>query len=336
MSDVLSIFSTCPASADQEPQAYRERVAEVARWSDEAGCEGILIYSDNRLTDPWLVAQLVIQATTRLRPLVALQPAYMHPFTTAKMIATLTGWYGRGVDLNLVAGGFKRDLEALGDFTAHDERYARLEDHARVIMGLLANSAAHRGFSHKSPYHKVDNLKLSLPVDPSLMPRLLVSGSSEAGLATARALDAWAIEYPLPAQSYAEGDTRAGSKRGLRVGLVARETEEEAWRVAEERFPPDRRGEIAHQMAMKVSDSRWHQLLSGAAERVPETPYWLRPFKSYKTFCPYLVGSFPQVAGELARYVKAGFRLVILDVPTDRVELETVQEVIRLARQPAA
>ena len=28
---------------------------QIARWSEAAGCEGILVYTDNRLVDPWLI-----------------------------------------------------------------------------------------------------------------------------------------------------------------------------------------------------------------------------------------------------------------------------------------
>jgi alkanesulfonate monooxygenase len=44
------------------------------------GCEGILVYADNRLVDPWLTAQLIIEVTERLSPLVAVQSAYMPPY----------------------------------------------------------------------------------------------------------------------------------------------------------------------------------------------------------------------------------------------------------------
>jgi alkanesulfonate monooxygenase SsuD/methylene tetrahydromethanopterin reductase-like flavin-dependent oxidoreductase (luciferase family) len=59
------------------------------------------------LVDPWLVAQLVIQATTTLCPLVAVQPVYLHPYAAAKMVATLGHLHGRRVYLNMLAGGFK-------------------------------------------------------------------------------------------------------------------------------------------------------------------------------------------------------------------------------------
>jgi alkanesulfonate monooxygenase len=53
--------------------------------------------------------------------------------------------------------------------------------------------------------------------------------------------------------------------------------------------------------------------------------------QNYKTFCPYLVGSYSRVAGELARYISLGFRTVILDIPPDRDELAHTMEVFRRA-----
>src|SRR5437016_1687422 len=70
----LEVFSTCTQSTDGNPEAYAQRVADVARWSEQAGCKGILVYSDNRLVDAWLASHIIIQNTTRLCPLVAVQP----------------------------------------------------------------------------------------------------------------------------------------------------------------------------------------------------------------------------------------------------------------------
>jgi alkanesulfonate monooxygenase len=313
--------------------AYRARIAEVARWSEAAGCEGSLVYADNRLVDPWLAAQCLVEATERLCPLVAVQPAYMHPYTVAKMVATLGYLHGRKIYLNMVAGGFKRDLEALNDLTPHDERYARLEEYSRIVMDLARSSAEHRAVCFKGAYYTVDGLKLSPAIPPEIVPELFVSGSSEAGLNTAKALGAVAIHYPQPAHQYRAGTFDPEQMRGIRVGILARATASEAWQVAEERFPPDRRGQIAHKLAMKTSDSSWHKDLSERPEMEDdrESPYWLRPFHSYQTFCPYLVGSYDRVASEITGYIAAGFRTFILDVPPNEAELESIRKVFQRA-----
>ena len=117
------------------------------------------------------------------------------------------------------------------------------------------------------------------------------------------------------------------SVAGFVSPIVARERSEEAWTIAHARFPPDRKGQIAHSMAMTVSDSKWHEQLSamGRRSKQDEHPYWLVPFENYKTFCPYLVGSYDAVADELARYLALGYATFILDIPASREELRHIQ-----------
>ena len=67
-----------------------------------------------------------------------------------------------------------------------------------------------------------------------------------------------------------------------------------------------------------------------AAER-RENPYWLGPFQNYKTFCPYLVGSYDAVAEEVARYIALGYRTFILDIPPSEDELDHIGVVFREA-----
>jgi len=178
----VCVFSTSPQSSAVERNLYRQNVIDVARWSEEAGCEGILVYTDNSLVDPWLVAQTIIENTQRLCPLVAIQPAYMHPYAVAKMVSSLGHLYGRRVYLNMVAGGFKNDLSALNDTTPHDKRYARLVEYTTIIQELLRNPAP---VSYRGEFYVVDKLRMTPPLAAELQPGVFVSGSSEAGLAAA-------------------------------------------------------------------------------------------------------------------------------------------------------
>ena len=82
----------------------------------------------------------MIKSTGRLRPLVAVQPVYMHPYSVAKMVTSLAYLHGRAVDLNMLAGGFRDDLVALGDEIEHDLRYERTVEYTRIVNGLLAVS----------------------------------------------------------------------------------------------------------------------------------------------------------------------------------------------------
>jgi len=319
----IEIFATCPQSSGAPWETYRQNVIDVARWSEQHGCKGILVYADNSLVDPWIVSQVIIENTEALCPLVAVQPIYMHPYTVAKMIATFGFLYRRQIYLNMVAGGFKNDLTSLNDTTPHDQRYARLVEYTTIIKQLLAGSAM---VSYSGEFYKIENLRMTPPLPAELQPGVFVSGSSEAGLEAAKALGAVAIKYPKPANDCGVESNGNGFKSGIRVGIIAREDEDEAWEVAEERFPEDRKGQLTHQLAMKVSDSVWHRQLSEIADqaRGPRPAYWLRPYENYKTFCPYLVGSHGRVAEELGRYIDLGYHTFVLDVPPSYEELQQV------------
>ncbi|MGA8150818.1 MAG: LLM class flavin-dependent oxidoreductase [Terriglobales bacterium] len=330
----INVFSTSPQSSAVARDAYLRNVIDVAHWSEDAGCEGILVYTDNSLVDPWLVAQIIIQNTKRLCPLVAVQPAYMHPYAVAKMVSSLAHFYGRRVYLNMVAGGFKNDLAALNDTTPHDQRYARLVEYTTIIQNLLKSSSP---VSYAGEFYVADKLRMTPPLAPELFPGIFVSGSSEAGLAAAQALGATAVKYPQPARSEPEY-LHESFQSGVRVGIIARESGEEAWEIAHSRFPEDRKGQLTHQLAMKTSDSAWHKQLSqlGEESKSNGNPYWLWPFENYKTFCPYLVGSYDRVAEELARYIARGYTTCILDIPPTQEELNHIQVVFSRARQLVA
>ena len=326
----VEVFSTCPPSSSGDPATYLDRAVQVARWSEEAGCKGILVYSDNSQLDAWSVSHAILQHTSALCPLVAVQPIYMHPYSVAKTLAAIATLWRRRFYLNMVAGGFKNDLIALNDTTPHDSRYDRLAEYTLIIRQLLESEGP---VTFRGDFYQVENLRMTPPAGRDLAPGILISGSSEAGVAAARRIGATAIKYPKPADeepAIAAPDLQTG----IRVGVIARPTAAEAWDVAHARFPEDRKGQITRQLATKVSDSVWHKQLSDRDDREKDSLYWLVPFNNYHTMCPYLVGSYDEVAGEMARHFANGSRTVILDVPPSLEELRHTCAAFSLALQP--
>jgi alkanesulfonate monooxygenase len=342
----IDLYTTSPATLAhgavprpgfyaEKGAAYLQRVIDTARWSEECGFRGMLVYIDNSLVDNWALAQVVIENTKRLIPLIATQPIYMHPYWAAKKIATIAHLYGRRIALNMLAGAFKGDLAALGDETPHDQRYDRMVEYTKAIQALLD---AKGPVSFPGRFYKLENVRLSPSLDdPSLAPLVLMSGSSDAGMGAARALNAVAVRYPKPVDHYEKEPLDPDVAFGVRMGIIAREEEEDAWDVGHARFPEDRKGQVTHQLAMKASDSHWHQQLSvlNQDELTESYPYWLTPFQNYKTFCPYLVGTYRRIAGIVARYIQAGFRTFITDIPADKEELLHQKIVFELALKQA-
>jgi alkanesulfonate monooxygenase len=328
----IELFSTCLPSRNEAPAGYLERVVETARWSDEAGYRGMLVYTDNGLIDPWLISQVVLQHTERLCPLVAVQPVYMHPYTAAKMVSSLAFLHGRRIYLNIVAGGFRNDLRALGDETPHDERYDRVVEYTLIVRRLLEGTES---VTFEGDYYQVKNLVLTPTLPPELFPGILISGSSDAGMRAADAISATRVKYPQPPNEEELMRVNGSGPAGIRVGVITRASADEAWTVAHTRFPEDRQGQLTHKLAMRVTDSSWHKQLSHLGEQPVSdaNPYWLVPFENYKTFCPYLVGSYERVGEELTRYMSLGFGTFILDVPPSAEELQHTAVAFERARR---
>ncbi len=339
----IEIFSTCPQYVDSRDgyDSYFEQIRRVAQWSEEYGCKGILIYTDNRQIDPWVVAQVVIESTEKLCPLIAVQPVYMHPYTVAKKIVSIGKLYNRRIYLNLVAGGFRNDLKAMNDDTPHDRRYDRLIEYMTIISDLLKGG---QPVTFNGEFYQVNNLSMTPEPDPEYYPGIFQSGSSQAGLNAANALQVTAIQYPLPLMDYSEILDTSTLEFGIRVGIIARSQDKEAWEVACQRFPDSREGELTHKLALKTTDSQWYKDLAtvdkpvkgrinGTKKKsVPGASFWIHPFKTYGTMCPYLVGSYELVAHELSQYMEIGYRTFILDIPRERDDLVHTQRTFEIVK----
>ena len=150
----------------------------------------------------------------------------------------------------------------------------------------------------------LESSSINFPLSAELFPGIMMSGSSPAGAAAAAEVGAIAVKYPERVGDEPMIASELAGPSGVRIGIITRNTTAEAWQVAHERFPADRRGQMLHRLAMQVSDSCWHQQLSKMANEsaAKDNPNWLGPFENYRTFCPYLVGSYERVAQELATH----------------------------------
>jgi alkanesulfonate monooxygenase len=328
---MVTVYTTAPTAVDSSPKEFRGHLLDVARWTEASGCRGLLVYSDNSLADPWAIAQMIVANTETIVPMVAVQPVYMSPFAAARAVSTIGLLYGRQLDINLVTGGFSGHLRALDCSLDHDSRYRRLIEYGTVLRTLLSSE---RPVSYSGEFYRLRAASLSPRLDPCLLPTFFLSGSSPAGAGAQRELGLLRFAYPRLIDEYS-GDPGALRGTGIRIGVIARPDPGDAWAVARQRFPADPAGEKMHNLASRVAESSWHRTLSADAQRSAGEldVYWLYPFRSYSTFCPYFVGSYPQVAELLARYLTAGVEAVILDEPASDTDIGHALTAIGMAQQ---
>jgi alkanesulfonate monooxygenase len=325
----VSFISVVPRVRDLG--RYCETATNVIRWSDQADLDGVLIFTGTgAVLDPWIAATATAASTARLAPLVAVNPVYQHPYTAARMVASIGLLYDRRVDLNLITGTAVSDLAALGDGIDHDERYERLAEYVEIMMGLLGSP---RPVSYDGKFYRISRLQLSPALPARLLPRLFVAGQSPAAQRVAQQAGAISIQMLMPGP--ADAPPGAGA---MHFGVVTRPSEDAAARAAHDRFPADQAGAKLVAATMGNTDSTWkRRLFEAAADSADADPgYWLAPFRSAQADCPYLVGDYASVAGRLARLAGAGVRHFVIDTPATEADFQHLAQAVRATRDRLA
>jgi alkanesulfonate monooxygenase len=182
-------------------------------------------------------------------------------------------------------------------------------------------------------HYRVKDLKLAGNVPEHLLPALTISGSSASGVNAARQIGACVMGNLKPSWEYDGNSCDADLEHGVRLGVIVRETSQEAWAVAQRRFPFSPTGAAIREFATQMSDSRWNREL-GKDSNVPlGHPYCIQPFKNYFAHSPFLIGSFEDVARELAIYLRAGLTTFLLEIPESAEDSRRITEVFAAANK---
>lgn len=214
---------------------------QVAVAADTLGYEGVLLPTGRSCEDSWILASSLVDATRQLKFLIALRPGLMEPAQTARMTATLDRISGGRVLVNLVTGGDQAELEGDGLFLDHEARYELSDEFLTIWRETLARSHEGQSFDFVGKHLKVKGAKLLYPPLQRPHPPLFFGGSSDAAHdLAARQLDTyltWGEPPAAVAEKVADIRRRAahyGRKLdfGIRLHVIVRETEDEAWRAA--------------------------------------------------------------------------------------------------------
>lgn len=211
---------------------------EIAQAADRLGYDGVLIPTGRGCEDAWTTAASLIDATERLAFLVAVRPGVIAPTEAARQSATLDRLSGGRLLVNVVCGGRPSDLAGDGFFLGHDQRYAHADEFLTIWRALLAGETVDLRGEHL----RVERARLSFPPIQRPHPPLFLGGSS----LPARRLAACHVQTYLtwgePLHQVAEklADVRRLALQtdrtlrfGIRLHLIVRETEREAWAAAE-------------------------------------------------------------------------------------------------------
>lgn len=292
-----------------------EYLTEVAKTAEDAGFVFALVPVGTTCMDAWLASTMVAGRTEKLKFLVAMRPGFIAPTVAAKMSNTLDQLSHGRVLINVVTGGFPAELSADGDFTAHDERYARTQE----FMQVVRKAWTERKWDHEGTYYKVEQANVfprpyQLPAPP-----FYFGGASDAakvvGAEESDVYLLWGEPIPMVRERIADMRQRAAAigrtlRFGLRINVVVRETEEEA-KAAAEALVADipERFEQAMQKHMSGADSEGERRQRELAAKEGD---WLGPNlwagigRARLGVGTALVGSGENVALRLREYIAEG------------------------------
>ncbi|WP_298374352.1 FMNH2-dependent alkanesulfonate monooxygenase [uncultured Bradyrhizobium sp.] len=212
---------------------------QIAQAADQLGYYGVLLPTGRSCEDSWVVASAVAPWTERLRYLVAVRPGLQSPSVAARMTATLDRLSNGRLLINVVTGGDPIENKGDGIFLDHDERYAVTREFLNVYSDLLAGKTVNVEGQHI----RIEDGRLLFNPVQSPRPPLYFGGSSDAGIDVAVDTVDKYLTWGEPPAQVAEKIAKVkavaaqrGRKLsfGIRLHVIVRETNAEAWKAADE------------------------------------------------------------------------------------------------------
>lgn len=300
--------------------AYIRQIAETA---DRLGYDGLLIPTGASCTDPWVTAASLAATTRRIKLLVALRTSVTGPTLGARQAAALDEALGGRLLLNVVPGGDATELAADGVFLDHDVRYEAADEYLTVWKRLLTGETVDFDGRHV----RVQGAKNFHPAVQKPYPPLYFGGSFPAAHdLAAKHVDAYLTWGEPPAAVAAKiADVRARAEAlgrtvrfGVRLHVIVRETESEAWAAADRLISRLTDADIAAAQANyarmdSVGQARMAALHQGRRDRLVVGPnLWAGVGLVRGGAGTALVGTAEQVVERLEEYAALGVDTFVL------------------------
>lgn len=316
--DLGNITPGIDAQGEDDGFRYIDHLAEIAKAAEISGFRGGLIPSFPNTDDPWVISPLLARETRTFEFMLAFQPGFKNPVHAARQLASLQRATGGRALFNIITGGGGPAQLWWGDSFAHDDRYGRTTEFLDIWRGLWANER----FSYEGRFFQVKDASLPAHLRAEDYPEIWFSGSSDAALVSAaRHADyylSWLEPFDQLQDKFARVKARTAELGGeqkcaIRVDLVARPTEEEAWRdirIGFENVSEETRRRWRGQVTDSVGASRQ------AALRPTEARHWDELIVGPNLWGGFnllrggpalgIVGSYEQCAEKLDELIRRG------------------------------
>ena len=309
-----------------DPKTLGERTGHVPASSDlfdrvitaaeAAGFEYLLVPVNTDCWEAWVTAAMMVGRSRSIRMLVAARPGYIAPFLLAKMVATFDQLSKGRISVNLIAGQSEAETIAEGIRAPKEERYELMDEEVRILKTLWTSTGA---VDFRGKFHELSGARLVPRPLQKPHPRFYLGGGSA---------QAWAISAEHANVHLFWGDTyerieaniaaiRALADKhgrgheigfGMRLQIVCRETETEAWDAARALVSSvtDRHtARLRSQVASSAANARVQELAATYGDTIEEN-LWTGITRIRPGAGIAIVGDPQQCARVLQRYIDLG------------------------------
>ena len=235
--NVTNVIDRLGQTAMSRP-ADVEYLAEVAKAAERAGFEAVLTPTGSGCEDAWVTCAAVAQHTEKLKFIVAFRPDAIAPAWAAHQAATFQRLTGGRLLLNVVTGGDPVEQKSFGDHLDKETRYRRTGEFLEIVKRSWSGEI----YDHEGEFFHLEQGGLRLGLEEVGAPRVYFGGASPPALEVAsRYADTW-LTWGEPVETVAERLAPVREKAeaagreircGLRIHVISRDTEDEAWLEAD-------------------------------------------------------------------------------------------------------
>ncbi|WP_017729254.1 FMNH2-dependent alkanesulfonate monooxygenase [Halalkalibacterium ligniniphilum] len=296
---------------------------QIAQAVDNLGYYGALLPTGVSCEDAWVTASSLLSVTDRMKFLVAVRPGLMSPSVAARMASTMDRLSNGRLLINVVTGGDPVELAGDGLHLSHSERYELTDEFLEVWRAVMGGEPVNFEGKHFS----IKESRIGYPPIQKPYPPLYIGGSSDAAIeVTAKHIDVF-LTWGEPPSQVAEKIAKVKEvaqktgrtvRFGIRLHVIVRETEEEAWTEAENLISQLTDSDIAaaqkvFQRFDSVGQRRMTELNNGSRESLEISPnLWAGVGLVRGGAGTALVGSAHSVAERIREYESLGIDTFIL------------------------
>lgn len=218
-----------------------EMFERVARTAEDAGFSYMLIPVQTVCWEAWIAGAMMAARTSRMRMLIAARPGYIAPVQVAKMVATFDQLSKGRISINLIAGQSETEVASEGIKLPKEDRYAMMEEEVTLLKTLWT---AKGPVDFDGRFHQLKGTRIRPRIYQQPYPAFYLGGGSrQAWEISAKHADVhlfWG-DYPTRLAENMKIIRRLAAAHGreaqigfgMRLQIICREQEGDAWAAAE-------------------------------------------------------------------------------------------------------